>query len=138
MSEGILHVELCSPDHPPVSVEAAELVIPGSAGVFTVLPGHTPLLSTLSQGVLIALEPSGERRFFSVHGGFAEVKKDRISILGDVMEQGEEIDTARAEAAMTRAQGHIEAVHSHDSVKRAELALARAKARLQAHGQEDY
>lgn len=133
MAKAPLQLELCSPAHPPLSFEVTEVVVPGAAGIFTVLSGHTPLLTTLSKGALIARLPDGEDRFLAVHDGFAEVLDNRISILADTMELAENIDLARAEAAAERARERLRKPSSELDVARAEAALARSLARLQAH-----
>jgi len=132
-----LHLELRSPTHLPVAYETEEVVIPGAAGVFTVLPGHTPLLTALGKGVIAVYEADSEPRFFAVHDGFAEVLDDRILVLADTMEIAEEIDLARAEAAGKRAEERLRKPSDDTDIARAESALERSLARLQARrGQE--
>ena len=132
-----IHVELTSPGAAPIEVEAVEVIIPGAAGIFTVLPGHTALLTNLTQGVVIAKPTRGPNVFFAVHGGFAEVNKDRVLVLADIMEHAEKIDAERAKAARDRAQEYLRQPEEFN-VARAEAALARALARLQAHAGEEY
>ena len=80
-----IQLELCAPTHAPVVFETDEVVIPGSAGVFTVLPGHTPLLTTLGIGVVTAYENEAQPRVFAVHDGFAEILADRVILLADTI-----------------------------------------------------
>jgi F-type H+-transporting ATPase subunit epsilon len=65
-------------------------------------------------------------------GGFVEVLADRVIVLADSAERAEEIDVARAEAALGRAQKRL-ATPNDPSVdwKRAEESLKRAQTRLQ-------
>lgn len=132
-----LTLELCSAEHRPVDVEAAEVTVPGAGGVFTVLPGHTPLLTTLREGVVIAHRPDGHAEYFAVHRGFCEVADNRVMILADVMETQGAIDEDRAQAALKRAEERLEKPNREIDVARAEAALARARARLQAHSMID-
>ncbi|MEX2015189.1 MAG: ATP synthase F1 subunit epsilon, partial [Candidatus Hydrogenedentales bacterium] len=132
-----LHLELTSPGAPPIELEAVQVVIPGAAGIFTVLPGHTALLTTLTQGVIVATTATGPKAFIAVHGGFAEVNHDRILVLADVMEKGEKVELERAKAARDRAQERLQQPADFN-VARAEAALARALARLEAHAHEEY
>ena len=65
--------ELVSPERLLVSADATEVVMPGAEGDFTVLAGHSPVLSTLRPGVLaLKLADGGTKRVY-VRGGFAEV-----------------------------------------------------------------
>jgi F-type H+-transporting ATPase subunit epsilon len=47
-----LTLEIVTPDRALLREEVDEVVVPGSQGEFGVLPGHTPLLSTLKVGEL--------------------------------------------------------------------------------------
>lgn len=138
MAKSALTIELCSPQHDPVSLEAAQVVVPGAAGVFTVLPGHTSVLTTLTHGVVIANLTDGEKRFFAIHGGFAEVLDDSVNVLADIMEESSGVDEARANAALERARTRLRKPEEDTDVQRAQTAVARSLARLQAHGHEEY
>ena len=77
------------------------LVAPGSEGQLAILPHHAALMTTLDAGELIIRRASQEDSFV-VSGGFMEVNKDRVTILADASEAAEEIDIARAAAALQR------------------------------------
>jgi F-type H+-transporting ATPase subunit epsilon len=64
----------------------------------------------------------------AVHGGFVEVSNNKVSILSDVAELGDQIDVARARAARDRAQDAVNREHNAED----EAALNRAEARLAA------
>lgn len=137
MAEGTLEISLCSPTHAPVDLSATEIAVPGEAGVFSVLPGHTPLLTSLTKGVLIAYHPEEGDRFFAIHDGFAEILHNHITILADIMEVEEDIDIERAEAARERAQERLRKREPDLDTARAEATLARSLARIQAHGRHE-
>jgi F-type H+-transporting ATPase subunit epsilon len=63
----------------------------------------------------------------AVHGGFVEVSGNRVTILSDVAELPDQIDTARAEAAKAAAE---EALRADADDQAAKDALARATTRL--------
>ena len=133
-NHGKIELELCGPVQKTVKLEADEVQLPGAAGVLTVLPGHTPLLTVLVAGVVVAV--SGEEdvanRYFSVDGGFAEVKDNQVRLLAECFEPGDEIDLGRAEEARERAEGRIRKRKEDVDIERAELAIARARARIDA------
>lgn len=130
---GTLTLEITSPRDQAAAPDAAMVVLPGSAGVMTVLPGHTPLLTTLGHGIVMSENAKKEQSFFAVHGGFAEILEDKILILADIFEEGTSIDRARAEAAAERAKDRLRKREDDLDTDRAEVALARAMARIQAH-----
>lgn len=134
----MLTVEIATPGHAPRRFEAAEVVLPGESGVFTVLPGHTPLLASLTHGVLISYALDGGARFFAIHRGFAEVRDDLVTVMAMTIEDAAAIDAERAAAARERAEGRLKKPAADIDTARAEAALARAAARLQAHGGEEY
>ena len=47
-----LRFELVSPERILLSGEAEQVLLPGSEGDMTLLPGHAPVISTLRPGVL--------------------------------------------------------------------------------------
>jgi F-type H+-transporting ATPase subunit epsilon len=133
-----IQVEISAPERMPVQFEATQVTVPGGEGVFTVLPGHTPMLSTLGMGVLIAWDESGEARFFAINSGFAEVLDNRVVILATTAEGEQELDEDRARAAMQRAQERIRKPSDDTDIRRAEAALRRALSRIEAKERKFY
>src|SRR5258705_10279258 len=74
------------------------VTVPGLGGELGILPGHTPLISQLQTGVLSYVQ-DGKTLQLHVSGGFVEVRDDHVSVLAEVAERPEEIDTARARLA---------------------------------------
>jgi F-type H+-transporting ATPase subunit epsilon len=129
-----LTLELATPTRLVVSVEADEVVVPGSLGYFGVLPGHAPLLATLGVGEL-TYRTGRDEHHVAVSGGFAEVRNDKVIILADSAETPADIDRSRAEKARERAETRLSG-RTQDEVDytRAAAALARALTRLQVAG----
>lgn len=138
MAQDTLNLELCAPEKPHTQMDVADVAIPGAAGVFTVYPGHTPLLSNLLPGVLIATDTAGQEHHFAIHGGFAEVRPDRVIILADFYEPGDDIDPGRAEEAEQRALERLQKPPEDMDWERAEYALSRALARVHASRKRGY
>src|ERR671925_480929 len=114
-----------------VAAEADEVVVPGSEGYFGVLPGHAPLLATLGIGEL-TYRIGREEYHVAVSGGFCEVRNDKVIVLADSAELPAEIDRARAERARDRAEQRLSGRSGEDvDYARANAALARALIRLQ-------
>ena len=96
------------------------VIAPGVEGVLGILPRHAPLLTALQPGEL-RLKKGGTEISLSVTGGFLEVRPDQVTVLADAAERAEEIDLARAEDAMRRAQERL--AHRAEDVE-VELELA--------------
>ena len=101
----------------------------GAMGQLGILPHHTPLMTTLRPGELRIKRAGDKELTLVVSGGFLEVRPDRVIVLADAAERGEEIDVARAEEAKKRAEERL-AKHVGLETERAEAALHRAMARL--------
>ena len=72
--------ELVSPERILLSVDAEQVVVPGTEGDFAVLPGHAPLIATVRPGVLDVTVGGAKKRLF-VKSGFADVDPARLTIL---------------------------------------------------------
>ena len=70
-----LTLEIVTPDRSVAHGEVDEVVVPGSEGSFGVLPGHTPMLATLTVGE-IEYRRGNETSYAAVSFGFAEVLHD--------------------------------------------------------------
>jgi F-type H+-transporting ATPase subunit epsilon len=100
------------------SFEVDEVVMPGQEGDFGVLPGHTPLFAGLRTG--------------AVSVGFAEVLPGRVTVIAQVAERAEDLDEARAEAGMSRAEEMLKRGPIEIDFERARLELLRTLQQLQA------
>ncbi|MDE5588743.1 MAG: ATP synthase F1 subunit epsilon [Acetatifactor sp.] len=100
-------------------------------GEIGVLPGHVPLTVIVKPGILDITEPEGDK-VAALHAGFAEILPERVTILAEVIEWPEEIDEERAQAARERAEERLRSKTSETDLARAETALQRAVARIQA------
>lgn len=100
-------------------------------GEIGVLPGHIPLTVIIKPGILDITEKEGDR-VAALHSGFAEILPDRVTILAEIIEWREEIDERRAEAARERAEERLRSKTPETDILRAETALQRAVARIEA------
>ena len=125
-----LQLEIVSADRSLVNERVDEVQIPGADGYLGVLPGHTPLLTTLHVGQLWYRQGQ-EKHFLSIAFGFAEIQPDRVTILAQIAERADEIDVARAAAAKKRAEERLGKATIDIDFERARIALMKALIRLQ-------
>lgn len=90
-----IHLEIVTPEKMLVREDVDEVVAPGEEGYFGVLPGHTPMLSTLKVGDLW-YRKGAEKTHVPIAGGFAEVLPDRVTILAEVPAAEAVTDASRA------------------------------------------
>ena len=109
-----------------------ELTAPGPLGQLGILPDHAALMTTLDVGQL-SYKKSGANSVITLTGGYAEVLDNVVTVLADAAEFPNEIDTARAENARTRAEHTLEDRDNADeeALVAAEAALKRALLRLE-------
>jgi F-type H+-transporting ATPase subunit epsilon len=99
-----MKIEVVTPDKAALSTDSDELVAPGVRGEFGILPGHTPFVSALKPGVLVARKGQ-KRQVFAVGAGFAEVDgHDKIVVLTQNAVPAEEVDSARAQKDLEEAE----------------------------------
>ena len=124
-----MQVELVSVERPIWSGEANAVYARTSEGEIGVLPGHAPLLGELSPGWLVRIQQAdGVEQRIAVHGGFLSVRTDGVSVLAEIAESADEIDVARARAALERA--------GNGTDEETVAARNRALARLRASGEQ--
>ena len=80
----------------------------------------------------MTIHADGDIKKAAVHGGIVEVLKDKVTVLAEVAEWPDEIDVARANEARLRAERRLASHEADINVMRAELALKRSMARLNA------
>jgi len=127
---GSIRLEVVTPEQRQVNEVVDEVVLPGSEGSLGVLPGHTPLLTTLGIGWLM-YRRGDLRRYLAIAWGFAEVLPDRVSVLAEIAERAEAIDRERARKARDRALERLRGRGTDTDFRRAQIALQKAILRIQ-------
>ena len=125
---GSFKFELVTPERMLVSADAAQVVVPGVEGEFTVLPNHAPVISALRPGVIDATLADARTMRVFVKGGFAEVDADRLTVLAQrALDLGEADPTMLADE-LKAAEGELAAA-TDDAAR---LAASSAVERLRA------
>lgn len=122
-------LEIATPEKLLVREQVTEAQIPAANGFIGVLPGHAPLLSELGIGEL-SYQVGNEKHTMAIAGGVLEVLPEMVRVLTTSAERASDIDVARAQAAMKRANERLASPKESMDVARALNALKRAQARL--------
>ncbi|MSQ40244.1 MAG: F0F1 ATP synthase subunit epsilon [Dehalococcoidia bacterium] len=109
--------------------EVNAIVAPGIEGELGILPHHAPLLTYLQPGEVRVIK-EGQETSIAVTGGFLEVLANKVTILADAAERADEIDEARAQAAIQRAQERLQRRTADVGLERAMTSLRHAQVRL--------
>jgi F-type H+-transporting ATPase subunit epsilon len=131
-----LKLDLVTPAKQVLSEEVDEIVAPGSLGQFGVLPGHTPMLTTLQVGEL-SYRQGDQLHYLAVNWGYLEIENDQVVVLVETAEVEDEIDLDRARKALDRAEKGLAELSSEDKEFLARQgALQRALVRIQVAGKK--
>ncbi|WP_439543128.1 ATP synthase F1 subunit epsilon [Hyphomicrobium sp.] len=102
--------ELVSPEKVLLAGEAEQVQLPGAEGDMTILPGHSPLISTLRPGVIDVMLGGARSRIY-VRQAFAQVEPDRLTVLAEKAQDVAELtgaviaeEVAAAEAELAQAK----------------------------------
>jgi F-type H+-transporting ATPase subunit epsilon len=124
-----LDLEVVTPEGLLLHEDVDELIAPGKEGYFGVRPGHTPMLATLGVGAL-SYRRDDVWHDLTCFWGWCEVLPDRVSVLAALGERAEDIDIARAETALRRAEERMKQIRAEEDYAEARDAWARAVTRL--------
>ena len=124
MAEERVEFELVTPERLVISRGVDMVVVPGAEGDFGVLPGHTPMISTVRPGIVNVYEGREivERMF--VAGGFAEVTAARCTVLADRAVAVDELDRPATEQTLKDAREDLADAKTDDERAEAEKQIA--------------
>lgn len=131
-----LRLDMVTPYKQVLSQEVDEVTAPGTIGEFGILPGHTPMLTTLKIGEL-SYRQGAESFHVAVNWGYVEVEEDKVTVLVETAEPADEIDLERAKVALGRAEEALKKLSPEDKEFLAQqAALERAMIRIQVAGRK--
>ena len=100
-----IHIDVVSAEESIFSGEAEFVVLPGEAGELGIYPRHTPLITRIRPGAVRITPPGGgEELLIFVAGGVLEVQPKVITVLADTAIRGADLDEAKANEALKRAE----------------------------------
>lgn len=127
----VMQLEIVTPDK--YFTKRDDVVYAGFMSVdggFGACANHLPFIAALKSAPLKYRDADNNEYYVFLSGGFAEMKDNKITVLSTNAEAAEDIDAARAQAALERAEDRLKNKRQEIDVKRAEAALARAIGRL--------
>jgi F-type H+-transporting ATPase subunit epsilon len=134
MSDKLIQLDIVSPVKTVFSGKITSITAPGELGSFQVLFNHAPLISSLKIGTIKIVTDDGRTQYFAISSGILEVKNNVVVVLADAVETQEEIDLARAEQALRRAEEILSAENRLHEKAIAKIEAERAKNRIKLAG----
>lgn len=85
--------------------EIVEVTVPAYSGEMTILPGHSPLMTTLGTGILKYKVRGNDHVFKALLSwGYCEVAPDAVNVLAEFMQMPEEIKAEEAQVNLQHAE----------------------------------
>lgn len=129
-----MKLELVTLTGPKFEEEAYEVTLSTAAGVISVLPGHMPLVTLATPGVISVRRAKGDNdekvEHFASNGGIVEVSADAVRVLVDEADRADEIVEAEAKEALERAQAAKASAKDTVELAQAQAIIDRQAVRL--------
>ena len=128
-------LHILTPERDVFEGSVEQVTVTGAVGVFGVLPGHYPYITSVRPGALTfsAKGPKGEKEghVYAVGHGFAQVSAEKVSIVVSSFENAEDIDVEAARQALADAEKVLDnAAPDSSEFADAQVSLALATGRL--------
>jgi F-type H+-transporting ATPase subunit epsilon len=117
-----------------IDQEVYEVMIPTAEGEIGVFPGHEPLVTIAVPGAIVVRYNKGDNDsqldYFAISGGVVEVSQEKVRILVDEADNGDDIIESESKAAPARAiemrdnaKDQVELEQAHQLVDRHSVRL---------------
>ena len=129
-----LHFELVAPERVLYSGEVEAVLLPGTEGEMTVLPGHAPVMTGLKTGFVVVTDHKDHGTRVLVRGGFAEINADAVIVLAERALPATELTPESIEQEILNVEMQRDASHDQAFKDAADSTIAQlreAKAALQ-------
>ena len=124
-----IRLDIVSAERELFSGDCTAVFAPGVMGELGIMPRHSPLVTRLKPGTVVAQTEKGEEQSFYVSGGILEVQPHVVTVLSDTGQRAEDLDEAAALEAKERAERELaeRKADVNEAHARAELAMALAQ-----------
>lgn len=126
-----LNLRIMAPNRIVWNSEVREIILSTNSGQIGILPNHAPLLTALDIGI-VKIRLKEQWSTMALMGGFAMIENNRMTVLVNEAEKAIEIDFQEAQETFRKAKTNLAQAEGKKQIIEANLALKRAKARLEA------
>jgi len=124
-----IKLEIVTPEAKIFSDDVDMVTLTGTEGEMGILPQHMPLMTELVAGEIVA-QKGRETIYLAVGDGFVQVTGDRVAVLTEMAINAENIDAAKAEEALRRAEARLAEKITGEEAARVQAALVHATTQL--------
>ena len=132
MAHKTLRLEIVGAEKMLFSSDVQHLEVTGASGELGIHPGHTPLLTHIKPGNVVAVCEDGTQEIFYVSGGMLEVQPRTVTVLADTASRADDLDEVAVQSAKARAERVLEDQQGETNYAQALAELAEAAAQLRA------
>lgn len=129
-----MNFELITLSGSKVNEKVYEVIMPTADGEIAVFPDHEALISVAIPGVISVrrerTDSDEQMEFFAISGGVIEIGDNRVRVLVDEAEHGEDIIESESKAALERAIKLRDAATSQVELEKAHQLVDRHAVRL--------
>lgn len=134
----MIKFELVSLGGSKFNEDVYEVLLPTLDGEIGVMPGHMPLVSAATNGVISVRRNANDRddimEHFAISGGVIEVEGDTLRVLVDEADHADEISEAEAQKAFEEAKKLRAQAKDPVTLGEAQSLMDRSAVRLQVAG----
>nr|YP_009746824.1 ATP synthase CF1 epsilon subunit [Asparagus filicinus]QII42465.1 ATP synthase CF1 epsilon subunit [Asparagus filicinus]WPV76614.1 ATP synthase CF1 epsilon subunit [Asparagus filicinus] len=111
--------------------EVKEIILSTNSGQIGVLSNHAPIATAVDIG-LLRIRLNDQWLTIALMGGFARISNNEVTILGNDAEMSTDIDPQEAQQALEIAEANLSRAQGKRQAIEANLALRRARTRVEA------
>nr|YP_009674312.1 ATP synthase CF1 epsilon subunit [Xerophyta schlechteri]AKR80835.1 ATP synthase CF1 epsilon subunit [Xerophyta retinervis]QGQ51648.1 ATP synthase CF1 epsilon subunit [Xerophyta spekei]DBA11199.1 TPA_asm: ATP synthase CF1 epsilon subunit [Xerophyta viscosa]QDK59310.1 ATP synthase CF1 epsilon subunit [Xerophyta schlechteri]QVV25041.1 ATP synthase CF1 epsilon subunit [Xerophyta retinervis] len=128
-----MNLNLCvlTPNRIIFDSEVKEIILSTNSGQIGILPNHAPIATAVDIG-LLRIRLNDQWLTVALMGGFARIGNNEITILGNDAELSTDIDPQEAQQALEIAEANLSRAEGKRQAIEANLALRRARTRVEA------
>jgi F-type H+-transporting ATPase subunit epsilon len=126
---GTFKLEIVTPESKVFSGDVDFVKLTGTEGEMGIFAGHMPLMTQLGGGE-ISVRSGSQVPLMAVGDGFVQVTGAKVAILTDMAATADNIDEAKAEEALQKAQARLAQKLTAEEAATVEASIAHATAQL--------
>lgn len=129
----VFRLSVITPEKVFFDGDITQMIVRTTEGDIGVMANHTSLVASLPSGPLKIKQEDGSWRTAAVSTGLLKVGGNKVSILANAVEWGEDIDIEWAKRSEEDARRRLSEEHDRHALDMAELKLKRALNRISVH-----
>jgi len=114
-NDKLLDIEIITPQNTVFSGKIQSVTLPGSVAPFQVLYNHAPIVTSLELGYIKIVDESSNIIKYATTEGFAEVRKNVISILVESAFNAKDINIKDTEENINKIKDKLDKLENEDT-----------------------